>query len=83
MKKFIFPVILLALGAGLATAASFAAKTDDCCQSEKKCCEAMDACCETADPATVRKDCCQPVQECCETVADCCGPVTGIESAEK
>jgi len=79
MKQYILPVVLLAVGAGIA-AASFATNKSDCCQSAKNCCEEKGACCETSAAA---KDCCLPVQECCETVADCCGPVTGIESAEK
>ena len=73
MKKIIFPVILLAVGAGIATAASFAAKKDNCCQPAQSCCEAKAACCETA--SVVAKDCCQPAQSCCEEKADCCAPV--------
>ena len=73
MKKYILPVILLAVGAGIATAASFAAKKDNCCQPAQSCCEAKAACCETA--SAVAKDCCQPAQSCCEEKADCCAPV--------
>ena len=31
MKKYILPVILLAVGAGIATSVSFAVKKSDCC----------------------------------------------------
>ena len=83
MKKIILPVVLLAIGAGIAAAASFAAKKGDCCQAAKRCCEVKGDCCKGVPAAADEKDCCRPVQECCEAVADCCGPVTGIESAEK
>ena len=73
MKKYILPLILLAVGAGIATAASFAAKQGNCCQPAQSCCEAKAACCETA--SAVAKDCCQPAQSCCEEKADCCAPV--------
>ena len=73
MKKYILPVILLAVGAGIATAASFAARQGNCCQPAQSCCEAKAACCETA--SAVVKDCCQPAQSCCEEKADCCAPV--------
>ena len=75
MNKYFLPVILLAVGAGIATAASFASKKSDCCQSAKNCCEGKGACC-VAQPAAVDKaDCCRPVQDCCEEKADCCAPV--------
>ena len=73
MKKYILPVILLAVGAGIATAASFAARQGNCCEPAQSCCEAKAACCETA--SAVAKDCCQPAQSCCEEKADCCAPV--------
>ena len=73
MKKYILPVILLAVGAGIATAASFAAKQGNCCEPAQSCCEEKAACCETA--SAVAKDCCQPAQSCCEEKADCCAPV--------
>ena len=73
MKKYILPAILLAVGAGIATAASFAARQGNCCQPAQSCCEAKAACCETA--SAVVKDCCQPAQSCCEEKADCCAPV--------
>ena len=74
MKKYILPVILLAVGAGIATAASFAAKQSNCCQPAQSCCEVKAACCETV--SAVAKDCCQPAQSCCEAEeGDCCAPV--------
>ena len=76
MKKFILPVILLAVGAGIATAASFAARQNNCCEPAQSCCETKTAavCCETA--FAVAKDCCQPAQSCCEAEeGDCCAPV--------
>ena len=73
MKQYILPVILLAVGAGIATAASFAARQGNCCQPAQSCCEAKAACCETV--SAVAKDCCQPAQSCCEEKADCCAPV--------
>ena len=73
MNKYILPVILLAVGAGIATAASFAAKQGSCCEPAQSCCEAKADCCETA--SAVAKDCCQPTQSCCEEKADCCAPV--------
>jgi hypothetical protein len=74
MKQYILPVILLAVGAGIATAASFAAKQGNCCQPAQSCCEAKAACCETV--SAVAKDCCQPAQSCCEAEeGDCCAPV--------
>ena len=74
MKQYILPVILLAVGAGIATAASFAAKQSNCCQPAQSCCEAKAACCETV--SAVAKDCCQPAQSCCEAEeGDCCAPV--------
>ena len=81
MKKYILPVILLAVGAVIATAASFAAKKGDCCRAAKSCCEAKGDCCKTE--AAVAKDCCRPVQDCCEAVGDCCGPVNDAEPAEQ
>ena len=80
MKKYILPVLLLAVGAGIAASASFAARQGNCCQPAQSCCEPKAACCETV---AVAKDCCEPAESCCETGGDCCGPVTGIESAEK
>ena len=82
MKKYILPVILLAVGAGIAAAASFAAKQSDCCQAAKSCCEAKSDCCKTEAAATDQKDCCQAVQICCGTEADCCGIVNDAEPAE-
>ena len=73
MNKYILPVILLAVGAGIATAASFAARQGNCCQPAQSCCEAKAACCETS--SAVVKDCCQPAQSCCKEKADCCAPV--------
>ena len=74
MKQYILPVILLAVGAGIATAASFAAKQGNCCRPAQSCCEAKAACCETV--SAVAKDCCQPAQSCCEAEeGDCCAPV--------
>lgn len=73
MKKNILPVILLAVGAAIAVAASFAAKKDNCCQLAQSCCEAKATCCETA--SAVAKDCCQLAQSCCEAEGDCCAPV--------
>ena len=75
MKKDFLPVILLAVGAAIVAAVSFAAKKDDCCQSAKSCCKEKGACCETTPAAVDKADCCQPVQDCCESVGDCCGPV--------
>ena len=75
MKKYILPVILLAVGAGIATAASFAAKKDSCCQPGQSGCEAKAACCETASAVIEKVDCCQPAQSCCEAEGDCCAPV--------
>ena len=82
MKKYILPAILLAVGAGIAAAASFAVKPDDCCKAAKSCCEAKSDCCKTETAAAAKKDCCQAVQLCCETEADCCGIVNDAELAE-
>ena len=82
MKKYILPVILLAVGAAIATAASFAAKKSDCCRSAKSYCEAKGDCCKDVPAVTEKADCCQPVQDCCEIVGDCCGPVNDAEPAE-
>ena len=79
MKRIILPVFLLAVGAGIAVAASFAAKHGDCCHSAKNCCEAKSACCEMA--SAVAKDCCEPVQECCEEIGDCCGIADQAEAS--
>ena len=75
MKKYILPVILLAIGAGIVTAASFAMKKDNCCQSAQSCCEAKSACCETASAATEQNDCCELTQNCCEAKSACCEAV--------
>ena len=72
MKKYILPVILLAVGVGIATAASFAAKKDNCCQPAQSCCETADDCCNAVASAIKTADCCQPAQSCCETAGDCC-----------
>lgn len=72
MKKYILPVILLAVGSGIAIAASLAAKQGNCCQPARNCREAKAACCE---PAAAAKDCCQPARSCCEAEGDCCAPV--------
>ena len=82
MKKYILPVILLAVGAAIVAAASFSAKKSDCCQPAESCCEAKGGCCRT-EAVTDKKDCCQPVQDCCEVVGDCCGTVNEAESAEQ
>ena len=82
MKKYILPVILLAVGAGIAAAASFAVKQSDCCQSAKSCCEAKSDCCRITTSAAEKADCCQPVQECCEIAGDCCGIVNAAEPEE-
>ena len=83
MKKYILPVILLAVGAAIATAASFAAKKDDCCRHAMSCCEEKGACCETKRTDMEKADCCQPVQDCCEVVGECCGPVNDATPAEQ
>lgn len=73
MKKYLLPVILLAVGAAIATAASLAVKKDNCCEPSQSCCEAKAACCETS--SAVAKDCCESAQSCCEAESDCCAPV--------
>ena len=83
MKKYVLPVILLAIGAGIASAASFAARQGNCCQPAKNCCEAKSACCETTSSATVGNDCCQPVQSCCEAEGGCCGLVNSTGLADQ
>ena len=55
MKKIILPVILLAIGAGIAAAASFAARQGDCCQAAKHCCEAKGDCCKGVPAAADEK----------------------------